>query len=375
MKAEQNQRITQVGPGTPGGELLRRYWQPVALLDEFNPALDPAMGVRPVKAVRVLGQDFVLFRNAQGAFGLLDRDCPHRGADLAYGRNEGDGLRCPFHGWKFDVSGQCTETPAEPAGSTLCTRIRQRSYPLIERIVATIKTVEAMFREHWTTSADLYLPGGTLPVAKGDEVVPVINRIATAFENVVVTQDWHTPGHASFASTHAGKKPFEGETGYDDIRTLFVIAGNPVLSAPNGERTEAALAGLDLMVAMDMHVTETSRHAHYILPPCGPLEKDHFSFFFGPLAVRNFGAYSPPTLPMEEGAKADWEIASELAAAIFEARGKGVGRALIEDLATLARAAGWKRLYWNTEITNAAARKLYDSFTPDDGHIRYRLTL
>ena len=101
MKAEQNQRITQVGPGTPGGELLRRYWQPVALLDEFNPALDPAMGVRPVKALRVLGQDFVLFKNAQGAFGLLDRDCPHRGADLAFGRNEGDGLRCPFHGWKL----------------------------------------------------------------------------------------------------------------------------------------------------------------------------------------------------------------------------------------------------------------------------------
>ena len=133
MKAEQNQRITQVGPGTPGGELLRRYWQPVALLDEFNPALDPAMGVRPVKAVRMLGQDFVLFRNAQGVFGLLDRDCPHRGADLAFGRNEGDGLRCPFHGWKFDVSGQCTETPAEPAGSTLCSRIQQRSYPLIEK--------------------------------------------------------------------------------------------------------------------------------------------------------------------------------------------------------------------------------------------------
>ena len=120
---------------------------------------------------------------------------------------------------------------------------------------------------------------------------------------------------------------FAGELTREDdqrIRTLFVIAGNPVLSAPDGTRTEAALAGLDLMVAMDMHVTETSRHAHYILPPCGPLEKDHFSFFFGPLAVRNFGAYSPPTLPMEPGAKADWEIASELAAAIFEANGKGV---------------------------------------------------
>jgi phthalate 4,5-dioxygenase len=133
MKAEQNQRLTQVGPGTPGGELLRRYWQPVAMLDEFDPSLDPPMAIRPVKAVRLLGQDLVLFRDAQGQFGLLDRDCPHRGADLAYGRNEGDGLRCPFHGWKFDIHGQCTETPAEPPGSTLCQRIRQRSYPLIQK--------------------------------------------------------------------------------------------------------------------------------------------------------------------------------------------------------------------------------------------------
>ncbi|UIP05824.1 molybdopterin oxidoreductase family protein [Erythrobacter sp. SDW2] len=108
------------------------------------------------------------------------------------------------------------------------------------------------------------------------------------------------------------------------IRTLFVIAGNPVLSAPDGQRTEQALANLELMVSMDMQITETSRHAHYILPPCGPLEKDHFTFFFGPLAVRNFGAYSPATLPMEEGAKADWEIAGELAQAIFAERGKAV---------------------------------------------------
>ncbi len=133
MKAELNERITRIGPGTACGDLMRHYWQPVALVDEFNPALDPVMAVRPVKAVRVLGQDLVLFRNAQGEFGLLDRDCPHRGADLAYGRNEGDGLRCPFHGWKFDVTGQCLETPAEPAGSTLCQRIRQRNYPLVER--------------------------------------------------------------------------------------------------------------------------------------------------------------------------------------------------------------------------------------------------
>lgn len=121
MSAEQNARLTRVGPATPCGALLRRYWQPIALADELE-------GPRPVRPVRALGQDFVLFRDEAGRLGLIDRDCPHRGADLAFGRLEDGGLRCPFHGWLFDVHGQCLETPAEPAGSTLCTRIRQRSY-------------------------------------------------------------------------------------------------------------------------------------------------------------------------------------------------------------------------------------------------------
>lgn len=127
MSREQNDRISRVGPGDPAGRLLRRYWQPVALLDEFDEA---RVGPRPVKAVRVLGQDFVLFRDEQGRWGLLDRDCPHRGADLAYGRREDGGLRCPFHGWLFDVEGRCLETPAEPEGSRLCDRVRQRAWPV-----------------------------------------------------------------------------------------------------------------------------------------------------------------------------------------------------------------------------------------------------
>lgn len=126
MSAEQNRRLTQSGPGTPGGALLRRYWQPVALVEELD-------GPRPVRAVKVLGQDLVLFRDEQGRLGLLDRDCPHRNADLAYGRLEDGGLRCPFHGWLFDVAGQCLETPAEPEESRLCDRVKQRSYPVVER--------------------------------------------------------------------------------------------------------------------------------------------------------------------------------------------------------------------------------------------------
>src|SRR3954470_9185949 len=129
MKAEQNELVTRIGPRTPCGAVMRSYWQPVALVDEFDPRLDPRMAHRPVKAVRALGQDLVLFKDAQARWGLLDRDCAHRGADLAFGRNEGDGLRCPFHGWKFAVDGTCLETPAEPVGSQLCRRLCQRSYP------------------------------------------------------------------------------------------------------------------------------------------------------------------------------------------------------------------------------------------------------
>lgn len=132
MRAEQNELFTRVGPGTPCGALMRSYWQPVALVDEFDPRLDPRMDRRPLKAVRALGQDFVLFRDEQNRWGLLDRDCPHRGADLSFARHEGDGVRCPFHGWKFDATGRCLDTPAEPVGSTLCQRVRQRSYPVQE---------------------------------------------------------------------------------------------------------------------------------------------------------------------------------------------------------------------------------------------------
>ena len=126
MSAEQNELITRTTAGTPAGKLMRLYWQPAALADELD-------GERPVKAVRLLGQDLVLFRDENGVLGLLDRDCPHRGADLAFGRLEHGGLRCAFHGWLFDTAGRCLETPAEPEGSTLCTRIRQKSYPVVER--------------------------------------------------------------------------------------------------------------------------------------------------------------------------------------------------------------------------------------------------
>jgi phenylpropionate dioxygenase-like ring-hydroxylating dioxygenase large terminal subunit len=126
LSAEQNDLITHTGPGTPAGRLMRCYWQPAALVDELS-------GNRLVKPVRMLGERLVAFRDAHGRYGLIDRTCAHRGADLAFGRLEHDGLRCSFHGWLFDVMGQCLETPAEPQDSRMCANIRQKAYPVMEK--------------------------------------------------------------------------------------------------------------------------------------------------------------------------------------------------------------------------------------------------
>jgi hypothetical protein len=124
--SEENALMTRSGADSPGGLLLRLYWQPAALAEELE-------GPRPVKAIRLLGEDLVLFRLAGGGFGLIQRHCPHRSADLAYGRLEPDGLRCLFHGWLYDAQGQCREAPAEPEGSPLCREVRVRAYPVVER--------------------------------------------------------------------------------------------------------------------------------------------------------------------------------------------------------------------------------------------------
>ncbi len=127
LTAGKNKLITQTGPGTPCGALMRRYWQPAALTEELDIP-------RPVKRIRLLGEDLVLFRDpSSGRFGLLDRHCAHRGADLAFARCEDGGLRCPFHGWLYDASGACLEQPAEPADSTFHLKVRQPAYPCVER--------------------------------------------------------------------------------------------------------------------------------------------------------------------------------------------------------------------------------------------------
>jgi phenylpropionate dioxygenase-like ring-hydroxylating dioxygenase large terminal subunit len=125
LSKEHNDLVTQTGPGTPGGDLFRRYWQPVALAEELPPGGAP-------KPVRLLGEDLVLYRGKSGAPCLMELYCPHRGTDLIYGRIEGDALRCLYHGWLLDKDGRCLEQPGEPAGSNFKSRIRHPAYPCRE---------------------------------------------------------------------------------------------------------------------------------------------------------------------------------------------------------------------------------------------------
>ena len=124
LSAEDNEILTRVGPGTPMGDVFRRYWIPACLREEI-PEPDGA----PVR-VRLLGEDLVAFRDTDGRVGLIEEQCPHRGASLFYGRNENCGLMCTYHGWKFDVTGQCVEQRSEL--HPFAHRIRVTSYPTHE---------------------------------------------------------------------------------------------------------------------------------------------------------------------------------------------------------------------------------------------------
>ena len=126
LSQELNNQLTRVDKGQPAGEVLRRYWQPAALAEELDTE-------RPVVPVTLFGEKLVLFRDGHGVLGLLDHACPHRGVDLCYGRLENDGLRCPFHGWKFAADGQCMEQPGEPEGSEFYKRLTTTAYPVVEK--------------------------------------------------------------------------------------------------------------------------------------------------------------------------------------------------------------------------------------------------
>ena len=126
LPKQENELLTRTRPGTPMGELIRRYWIPALLSEEI-----PEPDCPPVQ-VRLLGEELVAFRDSKGKIGLLEEHCSHRGTSLFYGRNEDCGLRCIYHGWKYDVEGKVLETPAEPQGSDFKSKIQHTAYPTKE---------------------------------------------------------------------------------------------------------------------------------------------------------------------------------------------------------------------------------------------------
>ena len=121
LSVEQNERLTRVGPGTPMGELMRRYWHPIAASVELD-------ADNPTKEVRLLGEDLVLYRDAKGTLGLIEPSCAHRKANLSYGIPEENGIRCAYHGWIFNETGQCVDQPSEPEGSKFKEKVRIKAY-------------------------------------------------------------------------------------------------------------------------------------------------------------------------------------------------------------------------------------------------------
>ena len=129
MRQDENETLTRVGPDTPAGELLRRYWHPVSIAAELTEE-------KPIKAVKLLGEKLVVFQlplgpdESEPRYGLVAEQCRHRLASLAYGRVDHEGIRCPYHGWKYDLQGRCLETPPEPSDSKYYREIRQPAYPV-----------------------------------------------------------------------------------------------------------------------------------------------------------------------------------------------------------------------------------------------------
>ncbi|RIX79640.1 aromatic ring-hydroxylating dioxygenase subunit alpha [Acidovorax cavernicola] len=189
--------ITEVGRGTPMGELLRRYWHPVGLASDA--------GETP-RRVRVLGENLILFRDRQGRPGLLHERCAHRGASLYYGRTEDEGIRCCYHGWMFAVDGQCVDQPCEP-NNNHCARVRQPWYPVEERyglifaylgpldrkpLLPRLELLENLGEGEFLEADDSSIGGG------GPAIIPC--NWLQHYENVV--DPYHVPIlHGSFSGT------------------------------------------------------------------------------------------------------------------------------------------------------------------------------
>jgi len=197
LPQDTNERLTQVGRGTPGGDLLRRYWWPVAVSGEVEN--------ETVIAVRLMGEDLALYRTESGKLGLMAQRCAHRGASLVYGIPEEDGLRCPYHGWRYSPDGQCNETPGEPADSTFKEKVCIAAYPVQELgglVFAYLGPMPAPLLPRWDVLArdDLkrevgitHLPINWLALAENQMDPYHLDYLHTRYMNYVMKKQGKAP--------------------------------------------------------------------------------------------------------------------------------------------------------------------------------------
>ena len=276
--------IPRVGPGTPAGEWFRRYWLVVGVARDLYDI---------PQAVKVLGEDLVLFRDTNGKLGLLGESCPHRGTSLEYGDIEDGGIRCPYHGWLFDVHGRCLEMPAEPKDSKFCQKVKQLAYPVREMgglIFAYLGPNQAN-PPPLPNYAPLTAPGGQRqiePVRRADY------NWFNFFENSA------DPAHVCILHRHAGYgqqtwgDQFFSYTDMPHVRFVEMNYGMKVVMTKPGPRpgtefvdemslalpaivqvgdTEFVHAKTDAVALM----TEGSRCAHWMFVT--PNDDDHFMLF------------------------------------------------------------------------------------------------
>ncbi len=247
MMRDDTERLTRTGPGTPAGDLLRRYWQPVALAVELPP------GAAPVP-LRVMAEDLVLFRVERDRLGLLGLHCSHRGCDLSYGRIEGGGLRCLYHGWLYDIAGRCLEQPGEPADSTFKDTIRHTAYPCRE-IGATIFA-------YLGPGAPPLLPELHFLMAPADHLFE--NKVFHACNYLQGNEGNLDPGHLSYLHDFSGAA---GDTTsgneYREFEAIMAADTAPAISV------QETRFGLRICSAREAGAKRYVRMTNYLFPNAG----------------------------------------------------------------------------------------------------------
>jgi phthalate 4,5-dioxygenase oxygenase subunit len=251
LSVEDNELITNTHRGTPMGELFRRYWLPALLSEEL-----PGADCNPVR-VRILGEDLVAFRDSKGKPGVIDAYCPHRGAPMFFGRNEEEGIRCLYHGWKFNVAGDCVEMPNIPHGETAKKRMHTIAYPTVE---------SANMIWVYMGPEDRKPPFPEFPYAT-----------EVSKENVYVTRyeincNWlqgqegdYDPSHGGFVHTTLGaNRDVAGEVGGFAIK---LTPDNPIMRTVALEDTSIGVMYAD---ARQLQDGDMSIMANHCIMPCFP---------------------------------------------------------------------------------------------------------